>query len=406
MILKDKMFIIAGNLDDSIKRQTSIYDIKLFKSFLDFENYVNSVYVTVDTLILTSNEFPFTASNMSRIKSILDTDFLTVTGNIIYLVDNTYSTDYINKFLQEKNYSKWAVYQGDLSVRFITSIVTGDARQSEEVLTEVVTYRVRASEYYKHIEMEQQHEDDDVKYYVDEDLFQGIPMETEPEDTKPTSDDTLIVNYIVGDTVERTVMAFLVAQYRALSGKTLILEKDWEYHRLTDMVLSSEIPCCLLYVEDLLEDAMKVIRVIKTTQQNLIVIGTKNRKKYSYNFLLDILESSLRGFIYYIVRECDYAETPYGRFYTIVMSNTMPEILRCCNKLKYKPDKNKATFVGMQLNQLGPVNLSSQEMESVLSVLLEENGLAVQRVYVDGILLKGVTVVYDILGILNRGNKR
>ena len=37
MVSREKMFIVASNLDDSIKSQTTVYDITLFKTFIGFE---------------------------------------------------------------------------------------------------------------------------------------------------------------------------------------------------------------------------------------------------------------------------------------------------------------------------------------------------------------------------------
>lgn len=65
---------------------------------------------------------------------------------------------------------------------------------------------------------------------------------------------------------------------------------------------------------------------------------------------------------------------------------------------------NSVTFIGMQLNDLGPVNISSNEMGAVISTVLEVNGIMAQTIRVSGIKLKGEDSAYDILGIINRGN--
>ena len=119
---------------------------------------------------------------------------------------------------------------------------------------------------------------------------------------------------------------------------------------------------------------------------------------------MDVLESNLKGELSYIIRECDYSETPYGMFYTVVMSNTVPEVLRSCSILRYRPRVDSVTFIGMQLNDLGPVNISSNEMGAVISTVLEVNGIMAQTIRVSGIKLKGEDSAYDILGIINRGN--
>lgn len=403
MISKDKMFIVSSSLDDSIKSQTSVYDITLFKTFTSFEKYIDSIPVVVDTIIFTSDELQFNASNMQRMAAILASPFLKLTGNVIYLIDKSYNLDTINNFLLSSNWRNWAVYQGDLSAKFITEIVTGEGRNSVEAQNETLIIRMRATEFLKQKNSMQNRNDDD-KYLNEEDLLEDIPIEEESEEEKSRVEANTIVSYIVGDTIERTVMVFLLAQYYSLSGKTLIAEKDWEYHSLTEMVTKSEIPCQIIYIEELMKDAATCVEAIRKSKENLIVIGCKNRKKFSYNFIMDILESNLKGELARIIRECDYAETPYGRYYTVVTPNTVPEVLRCCNNLRYSPKNKKVNFIGMQLNDLGPVNISSAEMSAVLSTVLETNDLAAQTIKVHGIHLKGEKTAYDILGIIDRGN--
>lgn len=407
MIGKDKMFIIASDLDDSIKRQATLYEITLFKSFVTFEAYVNSVPVTVDTIVISSKDFAFNANNMLRIKNTLDSPFLKLSGNVLYLIDKSYDIDLVNKFFQDRKFDNWAVYQGDLSQKFITDIVTGEMRQTEEVQNEVITYRVRASEYLKAQENAQnQAEDSYNKYFTDDDIFESVDAVEEPQYIQPQGLIETNISYVIGDTLERTVLAFLIAQYRALSGKTILVEQDWEYHTLTDIVTKSDIKCELFYVEDLMDDVGATLRKIQDSTENLVVLGCRKRKKYDYNFVMDILESNLNEKVMFIVRECTFTETPYGRNYTVAMPNTVPEVLRACNMLKYKPNKRHAVFVGVQLSDMGPVNISSTELASVLSSVLEINGINAVTVRIKGTKLKGEDVVYDILSIINKGNKR
>lgn len=409
MILKDKMFVIAENIDDSVKSQTAVYDIRLFKSFVDFEKYVDITSIVLDTIILTTNELPFTATNMTRFLNILNSPLLQVKGNIVYLIDKSYSYSNVMQFVEANNLSNWAIYQGELTVKFITDIITGEGRQTSEGQTELITYRIRASEYIKQQNLEKFNKNEEVedyhKYITDEELLEGIPVVEEPESINPTIDIGTNINYIVGSGLERTIMVFLLAQYHALSGKTVIVEKDWEYHTLTEIVLKSGVQCELITIDELYDDISHVINRIKETPEKLIVIGNKQRRKFTYNFIMDVLESNLKGSVSNIIRECNYNETPYGRFYTIAVQNTMPSILKSCNSLQYDIDINQVTFVGVQIGDLGPMNLTSKEMGSVIDMVLNKNGIPSQVVKVKGILLKGEEVVYDMLSIINRGNK-
>ena len=405
MILRSKMFIVAGNIDDSIKSQTSSYDITIFKTFVDFEKYANEVPIILDTLIISARELPFNGTNMSRLLNVLNSTFVQVQGNVVYLVDNSTNIDNVNDFLTIRKIKNWAVYQGDLSMKFITDIVTGAGRTQAEGQNEIITYRIRATDYIKQ-QNQLKYESDDNKYYTDEDLLSGIPDEKEPEDIKPAQELETIVNYVVGDnSVERTLMVFFLAQYLALNEKVVIMERDVEYHTLTELATKSELPAEMIYIDELLDDIDRVIVRIKASMERLIIIGCKNRRNYDYNFLMDVLISNLKGDIPHIIRECDLNEIPYGKLYTIVVRNTVPDILKCCNSLHDKIEAEKVTFVGMQTCKLGPVNVNSAEMKSIIEVVLSINGIATQVVHANGIVLSGEEVVYDVLSIINRGNR-
>ena len=121
---------------------------------------------------------------------------------------------------------------------------------------------------------------------------------------------------------------------------------------------------------------------------------------------MDIVESNLNGFVSYIIRECNYGETPYKQYYTIIAANTVPDLLKCCNSLKHNVDTNKVVFIGLQRGSLGSMNISTGEMQGIIATVLGKNGVPAQVVKVDGIRLKGEDTIYDVFSILNRGNKK
>lgn len=404
MILKDKMFLVAGNIDDSIKSQTSVYDITLFKTFVDFEKYVDVNPVIIETLVITTNELQFTNTNMTRLLNILNSPFMEIKGSVVYLVDYTYKVNIINDLLSNRGIMNWAIYQGDLSPSFISNIISGEGRDTIEGQIDLVTYRIRASEYIKQ-QQALKYKSDEEKYFTDEDLLGDIPNEEEPEDVKPSITTDMVVDYIVGfDNLERTLMSFILAQYRALQGKTIIVEKDAQYHLLTEMVTKSGIDCEFVMIDSLFYDITQTLNLIRETFKKLIVIGCKKKMTYDYNFLLDILQSNLKENVSYLIRECSFEETPYGKSYTIVIPNTVPEVLKCCNFLKYDIVPKEVTFIGMQLGNLGPMLITREEMQAVISQVLEKNNIIAEVVKADGILLKGDEITYDILSIVNRGN--
>ena len=339
MLARDKLFIIADNIDDSIQVQVSSYDIKVFKTFTEFESYINVTPIVLDTLVISEKVIPFTGQNMARILMATNSPFLKLNGNVVYLINGSTDLDTVNIFLETRDIKNWAVYQGDLSVKFITDIVVGNGRRAQENVNEVVTYRIRTSDYIKQ-QNQLRYEDNGGKYQTDEDLLQGIPDVEEPEEVVPTSEHTLVTNYIVGDNVlERPLTVFLLAQYLSMKQRVLIIEKDTDYHMLTEIVTKSDVPFTFIEVDDLLRDVTQTLDKIKVANDRLVLVGVKNRLKYDYNFVFDILHSNLQDSFDVMIRECDFEETPYGKYYTVVTPNNVPALLKCCNSLKYKINK-------------------------------------------------------------------
>lgn len=124
-MIRDKMFVISALLDESIKSQTPVYDVSLFKTFLDFENFIEGTPIIINTLIITTRELPFNNSNMARLMQSINSPFLQMTGPLIYIVDEGYNKRVIDAFMKQNSIEKYAIYQGTVDVRFVTDIITG-----------------------------------------------------------------------------------------------------------------------------------------------------------------------------------------------------------------------------------------------------------------------------------------
>lgn len=406
MILKEKLFLISGTVDDTIKGASLVYDISVFKTFVDFESFVDVAPVIIDTLVVTSDELPFTGVNMTRILNVVNSMFIKIKTGIIYLIDGSCDLSVVNKFFEENGMGNWSVYQGDLSPEFIAEIISGERRDAVEGQVDLVTYRMRADEYVRQQNIKK-YESDDYSYETDEMRLSGIPDEDLPISIVPEASERLQYTYIVGeDSIERPLLVFLIAQYKALSGKTLIMERDWEYHRLSDMATKAGIKCCMVDVQDLMKDCVNAISAIRETDERLVVVVCSRRVRYDYNFMMDVLETNLADSLEYTIRECSFEEAPFGYAYTVVMRNTVPDILRTCNSLKYDVSPELTMFVGVMVGDLGPVAVNYLEMEDIIATVLEKEGVSVTVVEAKGILLKGEELTYDLLGIISRGDRR
>ena len=400
------MFIVAGNIDDSIKSVTPVYDISIFSNFLLFEDYINTTPIVLGSIVISERELPFTSSNMARLLDLLSAPFLKLTGSCIYLIGENTSKDAVSSFLEDNGIETIIFYQGDLSSRFISDIVSGAGRIADEAETEVITYRMRASEYAVAQNIKK-YESDENTYETDEEKLSEIPAIEEPIIQVPSIDIMSNTYYVVGKlSMERTLFTFIEAQYLALSGKTLIVESDVQYHRLTDMALKSSVEFEFIDIEDFNVNPTKVIQDIKASSARLIIIGCKNRIMFDYDFVFDILSSNLMGYVDFFIKECDFTQTPYGSYYNIVCADTVPDVLEGCNSLVYDVDDEKVVMIGVRTNSKSECNITSTEMTEIVRIVLEKNNLIAEVVEANGINLRGEGIVYDVFSIISRGNER
>lgn len=402
MVAREKMFVVSEILDESIKSQTTVFDVRLFKNYVDFESFIEGTPIIINTLVITSRELPFNNSNMTRLSTTLGSPFLRIDGQVIYVIDKDYDKKVVTKFFENNNFGvPVVIYQGDITLRYVTDIVTGEARDVQENKTYEVVYRVRASEYVKK-QSTLSYETLDDDYVTDEDDMEGIPEEEVPEDIVPEANLDLQLKYVCGvDREERTAVVFLLAQYLSLSSKTIIIEHDKDYHRLTEFYTKSQIGGLFINIMEIYQNVAEVINRIKQTPEKLIVIGTVERVKYDYNFLFTLLYNNLRDSISYMIMECDFHELPYNVNTIYVSANTVPEILKLATSIVQPVIPEKTKFIGMQMNRLNPCYVNTPEMLSILSVILEKNKLDGQVLFTGGIKLKEDNSTYDIFSILN-----
>lgn len=403
----DRLFIIAPNVDDSLKRFCPSYDIQIFSDFTAFEQYVETTPDIVHSVILTDTVLQFTGSNMQRLMNAIQSPFLTVKSRTIYLYGNNTSAKAVKQWTDSLDGFPISTYQGVIDDQFIIGIVNGKLRDADEEKVEEVTYRYRRSEYVEDQKIQKYETDNNQHYKTDEEELAGIPDVEEPEFYTAGSKEYMVEYPIVGlPSMARSVVAFIEAQYLSLSAKTIVIESDSQYHRLTDIVLKSGIEYDMYTINDLINNVGKTINEIKTSKTNLIVIGCTNKIEYSYTFVRTLLADVLKGFVQYFVYECDFKDTPYNANYAVVFDDTMPDVLKTVENLLYPVDIEKNVFVGVRYNNWQPYYLTTQELEDVLCNVLTKRELVAQTITINGSTLKKENSIYDLLSIIGRGNRR
>lgn len=404
---KDKIFLVAPNVDTSIERFCQSYEIKIFPDFTSFEQYTEEVPDTVTNIIVTESVLPFVSSNMQRLYDATHTPFVRLSGRVIYLYGPDTSRDAVKKWTDSVDNFDIVTYQGDLSDQYIIGIINGKLRDSDEEKMEEVTYRYRASEYAEDQKMKRYDTDNNSDYQTDDEELAGIPDVEEPELYTPVNDLPTTEYVIVGKPSQaRTMLAFIEAQYLAMKSKTLIIESDVNYHRLTDMVLKSGADYEFFDVADVYTNISTVISKIKMSKSNLIVVGATKRMDFSYDFLRDVLSDTLQFYVKNLVIEADFSRTPYSANYTIVFDDTMPDLLEAIDSMIYPVDPEKNVFVGVRQNNWQEYNMTTQELHDIICELLGMDEIVAQTITLKGSVIKKENTVYDLLSIIGRGNRR
>lgn len=390
MIIKDKVFIISSNVDDSIKKSTLSSDVIIFNTFKEFESYVDSTPIQTSMIIINSKDLPFTNNSMVRLLNMLDSTFVSLSGYVYYMVDDIEIKDKVDTLCKTNDrYLKLkCIYSSTLYAKDVADILSGEALSTKSTVTVVKTYRVRASDYIR-----SQKDKEGINYadsYVsDEDELSGIEDEKIPVDSVYTKESKAKRHIVCCNSIkERTAWVILKAQYMSMSGKTLILEKDIDYHTMYDMLSKSDIEYELFEIKDLFRDCSDLITSIRSSKARLIFVGSKERINYDYDIIMNTLIYNLEDYLDYYIYETELSQIPYGAKVDIVIPSTVPDILKSGLEMSTIPKFNDVLFIGLEATSYGSVSLSESEFNSLLTDLFQENIIHSAVVKINGLVLK------------------
>ena len=389
MITKDKVFVISSNVDDSIKSASIYEDIYVFKTFSEFESYVENNPIDASMIIVNSNDLQFTNSSMDRMLTIVQSTFVCLEKFLYYLVDDESVKEKFDTLCKKNGYDKLkCVYSPTLYARDVANILTGESLTSRETVTEIRTYRIRAADYVRS-QRDKEGLNFDEQYQSDEDELSGIKDEPFPDDLRIDVNDTATRYVVCGNLVrERAAWVALRAQYLAMNGKVLVIENDVDYHTLYDIFSKIDVEFEFFDIADVFKDCWNTIQQIKNSKNRFILVGAKNRIPYNYDILSSILISNLKDNVDFYIYECNIENIPYGTKVEIVTPTTVPEIFRSANTMSTVASFSDITFVGLDITSFGKVGLSEKEYHLLLQELFQENNIKSVVVSINGLLLR------------------
>lgn len=395
MITRKTVIVLSGYVDSTIKEYQPDVEFLLFRTISDLSSYIEMSAVRADTLYITKDvitEIAVTTS-LTQIMELLNNPFLRV-ENVEYITEKNSPEIATIKFMEESvGLKPWKITEGSLTREYITSLINGILKEDSFSPNRKVIYRMPREAYYRERREERKILEED--YETDEDYLADIPDEEPPTEILPDKIEPCAIKYVVGiDCMERTVLAFLCAQYMSLSGKTVILEKDIEYHRLTELVTKSGVDCEIILMSDILSNTEIMLNKIRTTDKSLICILTVERIKYSYSFMANLFINSLMEDISYFIQELDLNEVPSHVKSTIAIPSNMLGILQTVEKVD-RSYIHDSVVVGISLGYLPEIDIQSTEgFSNILKDILTLENLTTSVVTVSTLRLSGEA--YDL----------
>lgn len=366
-----RTIVIISQLVDATIREGSPDTTFILKHTMEeLAQHIESTPIRADYLYFTQETIPHTNTSLNYLTKMLENPFLKV-DKVCYITEQgareVASVKYI---IAEKGYTNWEIVEGFLTREYVTGVITGSLRTDSFNRKRKAVYRVPRSAYVQNRikdmnTLEEPYEDD-------ERALKDIPPVDVPETLPHESTETAEIVHIAGLPGEaRTALVFLLAQYLSQEGKTVILDKDTEYHLLTELVTKSGVPCMQVTVSEFLEEPEKALEKIKTCPEKLVVVTAVERVQYSYSFLCNVLYANLDTRISYFIREDDFDESPTTSPFVVAVPSNIIGCLQVCEQL----DANYVhlmKFVGVNLQQLPETAiLNGKTLHTILSDILE-----------------------------------
>lgn len=391
---------ISNYVDVSVQETQKDTKFFMFKSLEELDEYIQHAPIRANTLFFSKDAIPLANTSLNYLVSLLEKVFLRV-DNVVYITETGSSEiDSVKFLIKDRGFDNWEIVQGALTREFVTGVINGNARDDFSNAKRKAVYRVPKSEY---VRQQSRHSNllEEERYKDDDESIQEMPNEKLPVYIPPEQVATCKSYDIIGhDIQERTLFVYIIGQYLSTHGKTLLLERDFDYHRLGEFVTKSSVDVGIYYVEDLYERPQQVLDEIRHDSHKLIVVLAKRRVDFSYNFTFNFLYNNLVHDIMYAVREGSFGEEPTEGMYTVVFPNTVPGVLSMCNSTDMNFVKY-TKFVAIHTNTLSELRLPTNESISAIieDVLNDTDIQPVELLSITSLELGGDDA-YDLRSVL------
>lgn len=385
-------YVVVSNIVDSLVQELlPDSDVIMFPFLASLLEYTDTSPIRATRMYITREVIQLGGirNSLEALFSLLATPMCKVDEVVYITEDGSPEIKTINHYLEEKEVTNWKLCIGQLSRDYVTEIICSSDDTEQQTLKRRGVFKVRKSDYVKgklkHPEVLQDH------YESEEELLGEVdePVAKLDLPTINLQKSCQIVNVAGCKCKERTVFAFLLAQYCAFKGKTIIVESDFQFLLLSDMVARAE-KVKLLYIdiEDVYEDYIRVFEKIRTCAENLIVITGSKRAIMDYQFIFQILQANLQDSLEYMIKETDIEQMQSECSYNIVFPNNVVDVIKTVDKIPISYNRaNK--YIGIDICSIKELAITDKEgLEVLLRELLGcKNKLDVSLVSITSLVL-------------------
>ena len=393
------IIVVSSYVDSTIHEYQVDATFHLFRTLEELDNYIEMTPLRANELFFTKEVLPNVNTSLNYFTSMLENPFLRV-DKVTYITDvNSKEIASVEYIIDAKKYDNWEIVEGHLTREYVAGIINGVLRTDVMNPKRKAVYRTPKEAYVRE---RLRSKDSLEEEYVDDDhQLAGIPDVRFPEEVYAEKESICEIIKVVGNTCdERTVFAFLFAQYMSFSGKTLILESDKQYHTLTELATKASPDfMALVEVKDLIINPAETLQRISSSTAKLIVVGCIDSVDYTYSFILNLLYNNLISNVRYIISEMDFDECPSTEKYILTFPSNIIGILKMTERLDTSTLHN-ATLVGVDINQLPELVIdNTQVVNTILQDVLEVADIKVRLINVQSLKIGG-TSTYDLRSII------
>lgn len=364
--------VLSTMVDSTIREGQLDTDFTLFRDVEELSDYIESNTARAEKMYITEDVLSRVNTALGVLSTVLESPFISI-GKIYFLLPvGAVQTSSIQYLIEKEGYTNWTIIEMAITRESVQDVITGTGERVGLSAKRKTVYRVERAEYVA--DRIKEKAELDKPYVCEEDTLSDIPIETLPACIPLELETTCENVWVCGlNSYERTATTLLIGQYLAMSSKTVLVEKDVEYHTLTEMAMKGTVLHKFIDIKDLLQYPEKTLYEIKGCQERLVIVGCVERVRYSYDFIVNLLFSNLQNNVEYLIVECLLDEVPSLQEHIMVVPTKLPELLKTCENIDGY-DLPYMNFVGVSVGGLEELQINNSTiLRSMLSDLVEYN---------------------------------